>query len=406
MKLLQINTTVNTTSTGRITEEIGQKAMEDGHESYIAYRKAGPAGSRSELIKIGNELDRYWHGLKTRVFDLHGFGSKRATRELVREINDINPDVIGLHNLHGYYVNIEILFNYLKDVQKPVLWTFHDCWPFTGHCTYFESVNCERWKTGCHDCPLKKNYPASYFLDNSRWNYAKKKELFNGLKNLTIVTPSAWLKNYVTQSFLKDYPVKVIHNGIDTAVFTPNDNGLPEELRSTDKKIVLGVASVWDKRKGLQDFIELSKILDRKYKIVLVGLSKRQMKKLPDEIIGISRTEDVHQLAALYSVAEVFVNPTWIDNFPTTNIEALSCGTPVITYRTGGSPEAIDEETGFVVKKGSFEQISPLIEEISSKGKIYYRDRCRERAIRLYEKENQWGKYIDLYNGKIDFFKN
>src|SRR5699024_8325988 len=225
MKLLQINTTVNTTSTGRITEEIGQKAMEDGYESFIAYRKAGPEGSRSELIKSGNEIDKYWHGFKTRVFDLHGFGSKRATRELVREINDINPDVIGLHNLHGYYVNIEILFNYLKDVQKPVLWTFHDCWPFTGHCTYFESVNCERWKTGCHDCPLKKNYPASYFLDNSRWNYAKKKELFNGLKNLTIVTPSAWLKNYVTQSFLKDYPVKVIHNGIDIDIFTPNDNG-------------------------------------------------------------------------------------------------------------------------------------------------------------------------------------
>ncbi|HLR37929.1 MAG TPA: glycosyltransferase, partial [Chitinophagaceae bacterium] len=218
-----------------------------------------------------------------------------------------------------------------------------------------------------------------------------------GLENLTIVTPSAWLKNYVEQSFLKDYPVKVIHNGIDTAVFTPDDNGLPQELRSTDKKIVLGVASVWDQRKGLQDFIELSKILDSKYKIVLVGLSKRQMKKIPDDILGISRTEDAHQLAALYSASEVFVNPTWIDNFPTTNIEALSCGTPVITYQTGGSPEAIDDETGFVVAQGDIQQLSKSVELASEKETGYYQKKCRERALKFFDKKERYHDYLNLY---------
>lgn len=397
MKLLQINTTVNTTSTGRIAEEIGQTVMDAGHKSVIAYRKEGPADSRSKLIKIGNDLDMYLHGIKTRLFDLHGFGSKRATRGLVNEIEKEDPDVIGLHNLHGYYLNIEILFNYLKKVQKPVVWTFHDCWPFTGHCAYFDSVDCTKWKTGCHDCPLKTKYPASYLVDNSEWNFAKKRELFNGLENLTIVTPSRWLSELVKKSFLQNYPVEVIHNGIDTTVFSPSSENLPAELILRNKKIVLGVASVWDQRKGLQDFIKLNSVLGSDYQIVLAGLNETQRKDLPDGITAIPRTENVQQLAALYSAAEVFVNPTWIDNFPTTNIEALACGTPVITYKTGGSPEAIDSETGLVVEQGDIQGLNKAILKVSKNGKELYRSKCRMRAENYFNKDERFRDYLKLY---------
>ena len=398
MKLLQINTALNTTSTGRITEAIGLSAMKHGHESYAAYSSIGPGGSRSQTIKIGSDLDRYLHGVKTRVLDRHGFGSGGATRELVDQIRDIAPDVIGMHNLHGYYLNIEVLFHYLKEVQKPVVWTFHDCWPFTGHCAYYDRVDCKKWKTECHSCPQKKRYPASYGLDNSRKNFRDKRELFTGLENLTIVTPSHWLKNEVEQSFLQEYPVKVIHNGIDLETFQPGTDHLPDAVKNIKKKIVLGVASVWDDRKGLQDFQKLAPMLGDEYRIVLVGLNKDQVKELPEGITGLTRTENIMQLASLYSVAKAFVNPTWSDNFPTTNIEALACGTPVITYNTGGSPEAVDDSTGFVIDQGDLKGIIRSLQKISEKGRESYRTKCRQRAVDHYNKEDRFQDYVDLYN--------
>jgi len=397
MKLLQINTTLNTTSTGRIAEEIGICAIEQGYESYAAYSRIGPGGSRSQTIKIGSELDSYLHGVKTRVLDRHGFGSSGATRELVEKIREIDPDVIGMHNLHGYYLNVEILFHYLKEVQKPVVWTFHDCWPFTGHCCYFDRVGCEKWKSECNSCPLKTYYPASYGLDSSTKNFHQKRELFTGLENLTIVTPSRWLKELVEQSFLQEYPVEVIHNGIDLETFKPGTKHLPEEVKKISEKIILGVASVWDDRKGLLEFEKLSSLLDDEYRIVLVGLSEEQIGKLPDAITGIARTENVQQLASLYSVAHGFVNPTLSDNFPTTNIEALACGTPVITYITGGSPEAVDERTGFVVDQGDLEAVIKAIEKISESGPDSYRDPCRTKAVENYNKEDRYRDYVRLY---------
>lgn len=397
MKLLQINSVLNSGSTGRITEEIGRTAVEAGHESFVGYSKMGPAGTISTGIKIGSEPDRYLHGLKTRLLDLHGFGSEKATKQFVSVINEIDPDIIGLHNLHGYYLNIEVLFNYLKKMQKPVVWTFHDCWPFTGHCTYFDSVGCEKWIDGCHNCPKKKMYPASYGLDNSKWNYAKKRELFNGLEQLTIVTPSRWLAELTRKSFLKDYPVQVIHNGIDTELFSPGRGRVPGALDENDRKIVLGVASTWDARKGLDEFIKLQNVLDDEFRIVLVGLNKKQLRGLPAGITGIARTENAEQLAALYSAANVFVNPTWQDNFPTTNIEALACGTPVITYNTGGSPEAIDDETGAVVDQGDINGLKKSILKISKKEKSYYQQKCRQRALNFFNKEDRFRDYLNIY---------
>jgi glycosyltransferase involved in cell wall biosynthesis len=397
MKLLQINTVLNSGSTGRIAEDIGLAAMSAGHASFIA---AGFTNrpSQSEVISIGFDWDRKIHGLKTRLFDRHGFGSANATNKLVKQIAAINPDVIHLHNIHGYYINIEILFGYLKQIRKPVVWTFHDCWPFTGHCAYFERVNCKKWQTECNHCPLTKYYPESWFFDNSRKNHCDKKHIFNGLKNLHIVTPSHWLAQHVKNSFLKNYPVDIIHNGIDLKIFKPAEtNEVLKKYGLENKRIILGVANTWDRRKGLADFVQLSILLSNDAQIVLVGLSENQIKELPEKISGIPRTENIQELAALYSAASVFVNPTYVDNFPTTNIEALACGTPVITYKTGGSPEAIDEETGFVVEKGNIQGLVSAINTIRENGNAHYAPLCRTRAEKLFNKEHRYRDYLRLY---------
>lgn len=396
-KVLQINTVVNTSSTGRIAEEIGLTAMSNGWESYIAYgRNERP--SSSKLIKIGNNNDIKLHGLKTRLFDRHGLGSRSATDEFIKQIEVIKPDIIHLHNLHGYYLNYEILFGYLSVVNIPTVWTFHDCWPITGHCVYFSYVGCEKWKTQCYKCPQKTLYPASYLIDHSKKNYSLKKESFNSLSNLTLVPVSQWLSGILNDSFLQNYPIKTIHNGINTEVFKPYDgSSVRVKYELEDKFIILGVASVWEPRKGLVDFIELSKHLSDDYKIVLVGLTKKQISKLPENILGIERTEIVQGLAEIYASSDVFINPTYEDNFPTTNLESLACGTPVITYKTGGSPEAIDDYTGIVVEQGNINNLMDAINQIKTHGKQFYTTACVDRAHRLYKKEDRYKEYIDLY---------
>jgi len=396
-KLLQINSVVNSGSTGRIAEEIGQIAIAAGWKSYIAYGRHART-SQSELIKIGSDWDIRMHGLQTRLFDRHGLASTAATREFVEQIKKIKPDIIHLHNIHGYYINIEILFRYLKDANIPVVWTFHDCWPMTGHCAYFTFVGCEKWKTQCFSCPQKKDYPGSYFLDRSKQNYTKKRKLFTSVNDITIVPVSNWLGEIVKQSYLIDYPIRVINNGIDVNVFSPQSrDGIRLKYGLADKFILLGVATEWGRRKGLHDFIELSKTLKDDEIIILVGLKEDQIKILPENIIGITRTESTQELVEVYSSADVFVNPTWEDNFPTTNLEALACGTPVITYETGGSPEAIDELTGIVVEQGNIHKLTEAINQIKEKGKQSYSEACVKRAHRLYRKEDRYREYIELY---------
>jgi putative colanic acid biosynthesis glycosyltransferase len=402
MIVLQINVAVNTTSTGKIAERIGLVIQANGQQSVIAYGRKSPA-SQSKTIKIGTSLDIKLHGLKTRLLDRHAFGSIIATKKLVHQIELLNPDVIHLHNLHGYYINIAILFAYLKKVNKPIVWTLHDCWPFTGHCSYFSFVQCNKWKIQCHHCPLCKRYPESFFIDNSYSNFNKKKELFNGLKNMVLVTPSQWLKNLVQQSFLSTYPVKVIHNGIDLTKFVPTQNeAFKNKIGAQHKNIILGIASIWDRRKGLNDFLKLATILNNTDVIVLVGLPNDIIKTLPTNIIGMARTESMDELVALYSMATVFINPTWVDNFPTTNIEALATGTPVITYNTGGSIEAIDQATGFVVAQGNIEGLKMAIEKIKALGKNFYTANCRQRAVQLFNEKERFAEYYQLYHSIIE----
>lgn len=393
MKILQINTIINSGSTGRIAEDIGKVFLANGHDSFIAHGRR-TRSSASHRVQIGDKSDIFLHAMKSLFLDRHGFGSKHATRSLVAKIDSINPDIIGLHNLHGYYLNVEILFSYLKEKQVPVIWTLHDCWPFTGHCAHFDFVGCKKWQTHCERCPLTKRYPKSLGYDNSWKNFEDKRRIFTGLRNLTIVTPSQWLKRQVAQSFLNEYRKEVIPNGVDLGVFKI----LPSERNGKEgEKIILGVASVWDRIKGLTDFIKLRQILSGDYKIVLIGLSKAQIKSLPAGVTGLERTENVEELVRWYNRADVFVNPTYVDNFPTTNLEALACGTPVITYNTGGSPEALDEHTGCVIPKGDVGGIASAIDSIVANCMIYNKASCRKRAELFFNKTERFKEYFDLY---------
>ena len=307
-----------------------------------------------------------------------------------------------MHNLHGYYINIEILFDYLKELNCPVVWTLHDCWPITGHCSHFTFVECDKWKTECYSCPQVKSYPASWGVDRSKNNFNLKKELFNSLSNLTLVPVSNWLAGIIEQSFFHDASIKVINNGINTNVFKPKDRSVFRgKYYLQDKFLIAGVANVWNSRKGLNDFIELSRLLNTDYTIVLVGLSRRQIEELPENILGIERTENVEELVDIYSASDVFLNTTYEDTFPTTNLEALACGTPVITYNTGGSIESIDECTGIVIEQGDIQGLVNAIKVIESNGKYYYLDSCKSRIMRLYKKEDRFKEYINLYENLL-----
>jgi glycosyltransferase involved in cell wall biosynthesis len=393
MRIVQINSFVNSRSHGRIAEDIGKVIIDNGHESYIAFGR-GNFESKSKLIKIGSQKDVYKHGLKTRLFDKHGLGSKKATLELIKQLENLKPDAIGLHNIHGYYINYKVLFKYIKANNIPVLWTLHDCWSFTGHCAYFTAVNCQKWKSQCHKCPLISKYPKA-ITDRSYLNFKDKKEAFQGVKDLKLITPSQWLANLVKDSFLKSYTCEVLHNGIDLSVFRP----MPK-FRSNEK-IILGVASIWDFRKGLSDFILLRKLLPESYKIVLVGLSSNQIFSLPPGITGIKRTESIEELVKWYNKASVFVNPTYIDNFPTTNIEALACGTPVVTYDTGGCAESIDHHTGIAVQKSDIDQLVKAIKQILSQDDITIQNNCINRARKLYNKNDVYYNYFKNYQTMV-----
>ena len=342
-RILFINSVCNG-STGTICKNLYKAAKDAEHTCCIAYGR-GDAPEGFNTIKIGNQLDIYLHVLKARLFDASGFGSKKATKDLIKQIEEFKPDVIHLHNIHGYYVNIEILFNYLKqhpEIKK--IWTLHDCWSFTGHCAYYTYAKCDKWQICCNgNCPNKKEYPQTVF-SNIKSNFNKKKEIFSNVENMILVTPSKWLKDEVGKSYLKDYPIEVINNGVDINVFKPTPSHIKQQYGIENKKVILGVASVWDKRKGLDTFIDLSRELDDQYQIVLIGLSKKQIEQLPNNIIGISRTENVQELVKWYSAADVYFNPTLEDNYPTTNLEAIACGTPVVTFNTGGSPESAHKD--------------------------------------------------------------
>lgn len=390
-KLLQINSTANWGSTGKIAEQIGELAMQHGWQSYIAYGRSCNA-SKSQLIKIGTKLSQAWHLIISRLFDKHGLGSRYATKQLIKRIKQIDPDIIHLHNIHGYYINYKILFDYLNSVTTPVVWTLHDCWSFTGHCAHFVEANCNKWISGCNRCPLLKTYPKS-LCDSTIKNYNLKLTLFSANKQIKIVAASNWLADLAKQSFLRNKSLEVIHNGVNINIFAPC-------IEHTDSyHTILGVSSVWNRSKGLYDFYELRKRLDKeRYKIIVVGLTKQQIDELPSDITGIERTNSIEELIRLYSSASVFINPTYADTFPTTNLEAIACGTPVVTYRTGGSPEAVTPTTGVVVEQGDIEALANAVKKICSQGKEHFSENCRKHAVDNFDKNRCFDRYLQLYS--------
>lgn len=364
MKILLINTVSGVTSTGRICTDLAQIYENEGHEVKIAYGREdkGKAVQFEKYgIRIGNELDIKIHGLLTRLFDRHGFGSKFVTKKFLKWLDVYKPDIIHLHNLHGYYINIDLLFKYIKNNNIPVVWTLHDCWSMTGHCAHFNAYGCEKWKKGCKNCELKYTYPASKFLDGSFANYERKKALFTNVKKIVIVTPSKWLKSVAELSYLKNYDIQVINNGIDTNVFVPTESDLREKYNLFDKKIILGVANVWDENKGLCYFEKMTKDLPNDWKVVLIGLTEGQLNNLPKEILGLKRTADAKELAAWYTTADVFVNPTLEDTYPTTNLEAQACGTPVVTFDSDGAAETVLLNKGIVVERKNYNKLITAI---------------------------------------------
>ena len=402
MKLLQISIEVNSGSVGRIAEQIGSEVLKTGGGSYITFARNN-LPSKSKTIKIGNKFDVYLHGLRTRIFDDHCHGSTKPTKKLLKQIDVIKPDIIVLHHIHGYFLNMKILFDYLSKSDISVVWIFHDCWSFTGHCAHFDYIGCVKWKTGCYACPLKKSYPASFVFDRSKKNYIEKKKLFNSVKNLTIVPVSNWLGDLVKESFLSSNNIKVIHNGIDINTFKPSNNNKKtrEKFGLKDEFIVLGLSSVWNKSKGLDDFINLSPKLDSNVKLILVGLSQEQIDKLPNNIIGIRRTENVNQLADIYSMSDLFLNLSYQETFGLTTAEALSCGTPALVYNATACPEVVSEDTGFIVEKGDLDSVIKVINKVREKGKGFYSDKCRERAVTCFNKDDRFMDYINLYRSLL-----
>lgn len=390
MKVAQINTVCGNGSVGRITVDIYHALKKEGMDGRIFYgRRTAP--ENIDAVKFGNETSMGIHVLSTMLRGSHGFSSGAQTKKLVKMLQEYDPDVIHLHNIHGFYLHVEILFQYLKQCGKPIVWTLHDCWPFTGHCAYFDYAGCEKWKQGCEHCPqYRKVYPYGLCRDGSRTNYQRKQICFTKVPNLTLVTPSKWLADLTAQSFLREYPVCVIPNGIDLEKFHP------VKYQGGNKKRILGVANVWDQRKGLEYFEQLRKALDPKqYEITVVGVSKKQMESLPKGICGILHTKNVEELAELYGMADVYVNPTLEDNFPTTNLEALACGTPVLTFDTGGSVESITPACGKIVKQRDFSALLEGVLELSQK-KETMSAACRQRALQ-YDKYERFGEYLRLY---------
>lgn len=395
-KIIQINTVCNT-STGNIMGAIQREANESGYEtlSIVGRRKTFRDVA---CIKIGNGVSFWLHVILNTVLDRQGYGSYFVTKKIVKRLRAEKPDIIHLHNLHGYYINLPVLFEYLsKDFKGKVFWTFHDCWPFTGHCAHFSAIGCGKWKKGCYKCPNKMVYPVSLFLDASKKNYEDKKKMFCGLENLTIITPSEWMAEQINQSFFRQYPVKVINNGIDLKTFFYRENGdvlFDKYNIAKGKKIISGVASIWSKYKGMGDFLSLAKILPADYQIVLAGLSRRQRKNLPANITGILRTDNRDELAMLYSVSDIFINPSLEESFSLVTVEAIACGTPVIVLDTSAVKELVCDDNGIVLAEHKAEDYLKAIMELERKklpkevvmgtARKYDAEIFAERVVRLY----------------------
>lgn len=393
-KILFVNTVCGAGSTGRIVHDLYTRAKENGYKCAVAYGRGEPNGVPVEdTYKVGSKISLYRTVLWSRIVDGEGFHLKAQTKKFLEFVDSFAPDIVHLHNIHGYYLNCEMLFNYLaahKEIK--VVWTLHDMWVLTGRCAFVDAETCPKWLEGCHDCTRRYIYPKTMLLDKCEESYEKKKKLFNSVENMTVATPSEWLMSNVRMSFLKDKNKAVINNGIDLTAFKPTASDLRAKYGIEGKTLLLGVSFKWIDEKGLSDFIRLRELLPDDFAIVLIGTDKSVEEILPNGIIAIRRTSSREELAAWYTAADYFVNLTYYDTFPTVNLESLACGTPVITYHTGGSPESLTEKCGLSIEKGNID----LVAETLRNKPVFDPSDCVERS-KLYDKNNSVKGYLELY---------
>lgn len=413
MKIAFINSVAGYGSTGKL---VSMLAETEGVESRIYYgrKRAAMDVFSSSKPKPIEKSDRYFyfgstlgfasHMISTFLYDKQGFCNTAETKRMVENLKEFQPDIVHLHNLHGYYLDVEPLFEYLKESGVKIIWTFHDCWPFTGHCAHYTSVYCDQWKERCTTCPALNHYPPTWNEKNVPVNYDKKKALFTSLekKNVTIVTPSVWLREEVKQSFLGQYQAIDIPNGIDQTIFTRRESTVREKYQIGNRFLILAVAGQWYKEKGTEDIIAISKVMHKDSVLVVVGANGNFKKQLQrDNVITIERTENAIELAVLYSAADVLINPTQEDTFPTVNIEAQACGCPVITYQVGGSPEIIGENTGIVVEADNRKEMMKAIGRIRTKETVFKPEDCMAHAAR-YTREEMLKQYRKLYDSEMN----
>ena len=398
-RLLQISCSCNSGAIGRIAEQINLRASEKGWDTFFAYGRIAHLPVGSQLIHVGCMMDEYLHYAEHRIFDNEGLASRHATRTLIRKISEISPDIIHLHNIHDHWLNYEILFRYLKQIDIPIVWTQHDCWSFTGGCYHFAISGCKKWKNECSKCFI--NQGILPLRDCSKKHYYKKKELFNGPPKLTLVTVSHWLEGLLRQSFLKNNRIEVIYNGVDLEIFKPQTSKIKENLNIEGKILLVAVATAWSLHKGLNDYISLSSRLPENVKLLMVGVNDKQRKMLPKEILCMDRTQNVKELAEIYSGADIVLNLSYEETFGMTTAEGFACGTPGIVYNCTASPELISDETGEIVQAGDIDGVLGAIDKIIKRGGDYYTPQCRKRACEMFDMNKNFESYIKLYEDLI-----
>lgn len=401
--LVQFNPVANWGSTGRLTEDIGDVVMDAGWDSYIAFgRQFNP--SKSHLLQVGGKMSVWSHTLKTRLFDRQGFGSYCATKKLLKQFDEIKPDVFQFHNLHGNFLNLPLVLKYATENDIPIVWSLHDCWSMTGHCAHFVRIGCDRWKTECHDCPLKGEYPNSWLLDASRQNYREKKSLIEAIPRLAIISGSEWLAGIAAQSYFKGRDIHFIPDGIDVEIYQPRTNGdeLRRKLGLEGKFVILATGTEWTEDKGLSDYGKLRKLLSSDYAIVLVGMSPDALERVPEGVIGLPRTKTPVELSEYYSMADCVMSLSKMESFGLTPVEGYACGTPAIVYDTTALPELITPETGFVAKFLDVADVKEKVELMREKGKAFYTKKCREIAEEKYDRRKCYHEYMNVYESLLN----
>lgn len=399
-KLLIINVALNWGSTGRISEQVGVLARNEGWEVMIAHGARYQNPSEFDHYQVSTPLEERVHWLISQLCDGQGRGSWLATRRFLKKIESFKPDVVHMHVIHGYYMNYGLLMNYFKEKNIPVVWTLHDCWAFTGHCAYFTAANCEKWKTQCEQCPIPHDFPTTY-IDRSKENFDRKKGVYGDMQNLVLAPVSQWLGDLVKESFLGKHEINVVYNGIDVDVFRPSETDFKKKLGIDGKHLLLGVAQGFDERKGLRDFFKLSEMLSEDYQVVMLGAMEEEIAIAPPSVIALPKTESLQDLVEAYSAADILLSLSYEETFGLTPVEAMACGTPAIVYNNTAQPEHITPEIGFVVENGDLDTLVARIKTICENGKINYSTECRKRAVKVYDKNKCYRRYIDLFTRLI-----